>query len=374
MHETSRLAGLLQERIDDRLGEHRDLLRPLGPDVPPLLDAADAFLTGGKRFRAQFAFWGHEAASPAPTSLDPAPGAVGVSPELDRALELGAALEFFHAAALVHDDIIDNSDTRRGQPAVHRHFEGEHREGGWRGSAGHFGVAAAILLGDLLQSWSDEAFQRAGEGAASPAAARRARGHFNRMRSEVAAGQYLDVLEEQLGMFAPDAEQLDRSTRVLVYKSAKYSVEAPLLIGAALAGASQEQEQLLSDFGLPIGVAFQLRDDVLGVFGDAAVTGKPSGDDLREGKRTVLVALTRQRLNASTKRLFDELLGDPELDAEQIVMMQRTIRESGALETVEQMIAQNVALAERALAGPGLSAESLGALRRLAARATSRNA
>ncbi|MEB4616565.1 polyprenyl synthetase family protein, partial [Leucobacter sp. M11] len=280
----------------------------------------------------------------------------------------------FHAAALVHDDIIDNSDTRRGEPATHRAFEAEHREGGWRGSAERFGVAGAILLGDLLQSWSDEAFQSAATRSDTAEHAARARMHFNRMRTEVAAGQYLDVLEEQMGVFAPEDEQLERSTRVLIFKSAKYSVEAPLLIGAALAGASPAQETRLAEFGLPIGVAFQLRDDLLGVFGDSELTGKPSGDDLREGKRTVLIALTRAELSHSTQRLFDEMIGDPELSDEQIVMLQRTIRDSGAVDRVEQMIAQNVALAERALEGEELAPTAVTALRTLAKRATARNA
>ena len=169
------------------------------------------------------------------------------------------------------------------------------------------------------------------------------------MRSEVAVGQYLDVLEEQQPDALPEQEQLERSTRILVYKSAKYSVEAPLLIGAALAGASEEQEQALAAFGLPVGVAFQLRDDLLGVFGDSALTGKPTGDDLTEGKRTVLVTLARESLPPTQRRLFDEMLGDPDLDGEQIEMMQRTIRDSGAVRRVEEMITRNVDRAEAAL-------------------------
>lgn len=370
MHETSRIAGLLQERINDHLDRHANTLTPLGPDALSLVDAARRFQRGGKRFRAQFALWGHHA-----VTGGQAPAQDGsIDPGLDRVLELGCALELFHAAALVHDDIIDNSDTRRGEPATHRAFEAGHRDGGWRGSAERFGVAAAILLGDLLQSWSDEAFQRAVTGADEVRHASQARTHFNRMRTEVAAGQYLDVLEEQMGVFAPEDEQLERSTRVLVYKSAKYSVEAPLLIGAALAGGSEAQEAQLSGFGLPIGVAFQLRDDLLGVFGDSELTGKPSGDDLREGKRTVLIALTRASLNPSTQRLFDEMIGDPDLTAEQISMLQRTIRDSGAVDRVEHMIAQNVALAERALEGDALAPTAVTALRTLAQRATARNA
>ncbi|MBC9926934.1 MULTISPECIES: polyprenyl synthetase family protein [unclassified Leucobacter] len=368
MHETTRLAGLLQERISDRIADHRRDLEPLGPDAVPLLDEAASFLTGGKRFRAQFAVLGYRAITP--LELD----GETISPELDLLLDAACSLELFHAAALIHDDIIDRSDTRRGRPSAHRHFAALHSDRRWSGLADHFGVAAAILLGDLLQSWADEMMQGALDAIPDRAAAKAARAHFNRMRSEVAVGQYLDVLEEQQPHFADDAEQLERSTRVLVYKSAKYSVEAPLLIGAAIAGASDEQEEALADFGLPIGVAFQLRDDVLGVFGDETLTGKPSGDDLTEGKRTVLVTLARGALPSGPRRIFDDMHGTPDLDREQIVMMQRTIRDSGALDRVEEMIAQNVALAGRTIQLAPIQADAADELGKLATRTSLRHA
>ena len=342
MDETKRLAGLIQERLADILAAHRTELQALGPDGSSLLDEADAYLSGGKRLRAGFAVLGYRAVRPLDLTAPP-------RGELGLVLDAACALELFHAAALIHDDVIDRSDTRRGRPAAHRHFAAFHRSIGLRGDADHFGLAGAILLGDLLQSWADELLQHACDAVADRSAAARAREHFNRMRSEVAVGQYLDVLEEQQPSFAAQQEQLERSTRVLVYKSAKYSVEAPLLIGAALAGADDEQEQALSAFGLPVGVAFQMRDDLLGVFGDAEVTGKPSGDDLLEGKRTVLVTLAREGLPATQQRLFDEMLGDPDLDEDQIEMMQRTIRGSGAVERLEQMILRNVDRASAAL-------------------------
>jgi geranylgeranyl diphosphate synthase type I len=342
VQETTRLAGLIQERIDDTISQHLSELETLGADPEPLLAEAKAYLAGGKRMRAQFAMLGYQAVRPLSLDSDP-------TGELGPVLDAACALELFHAAALIHDDVIDRSDTRRGRPAAHRHFEELHRRERWRGDTEHFGVSAAILLGDLLQSWADELLQRACDTTIHRSAAHAARGHFNRMRSEVAVGQYLDVVEEQRAEFAKQSEQLERSTRVLVYKSAKYSVEAPLLIGGALAGATPEQEQALSEFGLPVGVAFQLRDDLLGVFGDAELTGKPSGDDLLEGKRTVLVTLARESLPATQRLIFDELLGDASLDAEQLGMLQLTIRSSSAVAQVEQMIARNVERAETAL-------------------------
>lgn len=342
------------------------MLEPLGPDAWPLLDEALGFLTGGKRFRAQFAVLGFRGIQ----DFDPmAP----VSEAFDRVLNAACALELFHAAALIHDDLIDRSDTRRGRPSAHRLFAAQHEQHGWRGSADHFGLAGAILLGDLLQSWSDELMQAACDATPDRAAARRARAHFNRMRSEVAVGQYLDVVEEQQPTFAEHDEQLERSTRVLIYKSAKYSVEAPLLIGAALAGASEEQEAALSQFGLPIGVAFQLRDDQLGVFGNEEETGKPIGDDLIEGKRTVLVTLARENLPTTQRRIFDDLLGT-DLDPEQVAILQRTIRESGAVDRVEEMITRNVERATDALRKAPIqptAAELLTSLADRAARRTS---
>ena len=365
MQETTRLAGLIQERIDDTISEHVVELQDLGTDPAPFLAEARAYLAGGKRMRAQFAVLGYRAVRP--IDLD---GELTL--EFDAILNAACALELFHAAALIHDDVIDRSDTRRGRPSAHRHFESLHRAEAWRGSTEHFGISAAVLLGDLLQSWADELMQKACDATADRSAASAARAHFNRMRSEVAVGQYLDVVEEQRTNFADQREQLERSTRVLVYKSAKYSVEAPLLIGGALAGSSDEQELALSSFGLPIGVAFQLRDDLLGVFGDAELTGKPAGDDLLEGKRTVLVTLARESLPNTQRLIFDELLGDHTLDREQLEMLQLTIRSSGAVEKVEGMISLNVERAETALGSAPLDAKVREQLMALAHRAAQR--
>lgn len=366
MDETTRLAGLIQERLGDIISEHRTALEALGDDAMPLIDEAMQFLTGGKRFRALFAIHGFRAVRPLDIHGP-------VSNELSAILNVACALELFHAAALIHDDIIDRSDTRRGRPSVHRTFESLHRREGLRGHAAHFGIASAILLGDLLQSWADEAMNEACDAIAGSSAARASRAHFNRMRSEVALGQYLDVLEEQRSGFAEHAEQLDRSTKVLVYKSAKYSVEAPLLIGAALAGANDAQEDALAGFGLPVGVAFQLRDDLLGVFGNVQLTGKPSGDDLIEGKRTILVTLAREALPSTQRRIFDDMLGT-ELDEGQVEMLQRTIRESGAETQVEQMIGRNIERAREALDSADLEPDSVARLIKLAERAAQRTA
>ena len=246
-------------------------------------------VSGGKRFRASFCWWGHQAVAAAAAD--------------DRA---AAGLRLPGAAArerLVHDDYIDASDVRRGRPATHRAFEQLHRERGWSASPEQYGASAAILLGDLLLSWSDELLRTCGLPADRVLDAL---GYFDLTRSEVVTGQFLDVSAQARG-----AADVDTAMTVLRYKSAKYSIERPLHIGAALAGATAELIDQLTRFGLPLGEAFQLRDDLLGVFGDPAVTGKPAGDDLVEGKRTVLVALALDALPAADAKLLDAALGTP---------------------------------------------------------------
>jgi geranylgeranyl diphosphate synthase type I len=259
---------------------------------------------------------------------------------------IAASLEMFHAAALVHDDLLDQSDTRRGAPSVHKRFEKLHTDSNWAGSPERYGVAGSVLVGDLMLGWSSEIFGTALLKAPSSEVEASCRHEFSKMRVEVMAGQYLDIVEENAAITRPVEDAVGRANRVILYKSAKYSIEAPLLIGAAFAGADESTLKAISNFGIPLGMAFQLRDDVLGVFGDPKVTGKPAGDDLREGKRTVLVGYTRQSLSNSVGRLFDEMLSSRELTDEQVGFLQQTIIGSGALEKVERTISE---LAEQAM-------------------------
>jgi len=272
----------------------------------------------------------------------------------------------------VHDDIMDNSDLRRGAPAAHKRFESLHGRQGWDGDGAAFGESSALLLGDLLLAWSDELFDDGCRRLPDRAAGEAARSEFARMRTEVIVGQYLDILEEASWRSRPDSELLSRAHRVILYKSAKYSVESPLVIGGSLAGASLDQLAALREFGLPLGVAFQLRDDLLGVFGDPELTGKPAGDDLREGKRTVLIGLARQKMPGSATRLLDELLGDPDLDDGQIGMLQSTIRESGAVDQIERIIAREVERARDSLNDAPLGRTAREELRSLADTVTRR--
>lgn len=333
-----------------------------GPDAALLFDAAESALAGGKRMRARFchAGWSAVARAADPAAREPA-----------WLWDACAALEVFQAAALVHDDLIDNSDTRRGRPAAHRGLEAEHRRLGWAGAADDFGRSSAILLGDLLVAWSDDLLEQALVAHPQPASARTL---YAQMRRDVTVGQFLDIAEESAWALIPDDEHAARALRVVTLKSARYSVEHPLLLGAALAGADDAQRAALAGFGRPVGVAFQLRDDLLGVFGDPAVTGKPAGDDIREGKRTLLVALTRTAVDAPTRTQIDEALGDPAVSAAEIAQIQSAMRASGAVDRVEELISAAASEADAALDGAHLDATAVAALAQLARAATQRSA
>ncbi|MCZ4500513.1 MAG: Polyprenyl synthetase [Marmoricola sp.] len=324
-------------------------LADLGEDAERLVEHARIAVSGGKRFRASFCWWGHLALA---------------QPDDEAALlRACASLELLHASALVHDDYMDASDVRRGRPATHRAFEALHRENSWSAGSEQYGAAAAILLGDLLLSWSDEMLRTCGLPAARVLESLR---YFDLTRTEVVAGQFLDVSAQARG-----TTDVEVAMRVVRYKSAKYSIERPLHIGAALAGATPAEIEQLTRFGLPLGEAFQLRDDLLGVFGDPEVTGKPAGDDLVEGKRTVLVALALEALDPSDRAVLDQGLGH-RLTAAEIAELRRLITASGADEQVEQLITDLTDRALGALEEAPIRSEARGVLRDLAAAATQR--
>ncbi len=354
--------AVVSQRLDPFLSEQRAHAVLLGEEALVLVDAGLASARGGKGLRARFCLAGwRSVAEAAGASVEPS----------DDVAAAAAALELFHTGALVHDDLIDNSDTRRGRPAAHRALEQSHRGAKWRGDPEQFGRSAAVLLGDLLIAWSDDLFE-AGIATAPPLRAVAARQLYGTMRREVTIGQFLDVAEESAFASAPDDRHAERALRVASLKSARYSVQRPLAIGAALGGADDAQRQALDAFGLPLGLAFQLRDDVLGVFGDEAQTGKPAGDDLREGKRTVLIAFAREALAPGARRVVDELVGDPQLDAGQIASLRETIVDTGALARVEELIREYTRKAERALSGARLGNAAVNDLRELARAATVR--
>jgi geranylgeranyl diphosphate synthase type I len=336
-----------RSRVDTALatfaaGKRAELGR-VSPDLLPFVDAAADFIAGGKRLRPLFCRAGWLIA--------------GGDPDLPAFDDAAASLEWLQGSALAHDDLMDGSDTRRGRPSLHRAFEQAHRAEDLRGSAERHGAAVAILLGDLMLSWVDEQF-RASE---LPHLAD-ALPWLDRCKTEVAAGQYLDVLAQARGTIDADEAMV-----VVRYKSAKYTVERPMHIGAALAGGDQSLLGKLSAVALPLGEAFQLRDDVLGVFGDPASTGKPSGDDLREGKRTVLIARAAQLGSDADRAVIEAQLGTSDGISDLTSLIERT----GALAAVEADIARLEAEARSALAA--LPGDAPAVLDSLVLSATRRN-
>lgn len=351
----------ISQRLDKFLAIRRAEASELGSEGVGFVEQAAASLQGGKRLRARFCWWGWRGAADRSGASDADAAAV---------IGVAAALEIFQAAALVHDDLIDNSDTRRGRPSAHRALEAGHRAAGWAGDADRYGRSASVLLGDLLVAWSDDLLEESLALLPSGAAAT-ARAEYARMRRDVTIGQYLDIAEESAWSVAGDDAHAERALRVASYKSARYSVQQPLVIGAALAGADEEQLQALRAFGHPIGMAFQLRDDVLGVFGDAAETGKPAGDDLREGKRTALIAFARAAATAADRARIDALLGDGDMSDEDLAWLRERIA-GDPLARVEGLIADYASEADAALAATSLGEDAASELRALARAAVDR--
>ena len=332
------LRARVQQALDAFVDGHEPALLAMADELAPMVDEVRAFLSGGKRLRPGFCFWGHLGAG---------------GKDTEQLVQAAASLEMFQAAAIIHDDVMDGSDTRRGRPAVHKRFAALH------GST-QFGDGAAILLGDLCLSWSDEML--VGSGLVNDASRR----VFDTMRAELMAGQYLDLLEQVSG-----TGTVETALRVARYKSAKYTIVEPLHLGATTAGASQDVLDAYTAYGLPLGIAFQLRDDVLGVFGDPALTGKPAGDDLREGKRTVLVAMALQRATSTQAELVRRKLGAPDLDAEGVAELRDVLVSTGAVDEVEKLIASSTDEAIAAL-DERITDEARDVLRALAVEATRR--
>ena len=310
----------VQAALATYLSQARSHLTTIGSQLSPVCDGLEEFiLDGGKRLRPLFAFAGHKAAGKN----------VGAAE-----IKAFASLEFLQACALIHDDLMDASDTRRGKPAMHRRFENLHQEQALAGLSDQFGAAAAILLGDLALVQSDHMLHTSG---ISSDQLLDALSVHDEMRIELMAGQYLDVREAGEKSF-----NVERSLRIARFKSGKYSIERPLHLGATIAlrdpAVRTPLTWRLSEYGLPLGEAFQLRDDLLGVFGDPSVTGKPAGDDLREGKRTVLIALTHERQSPAQAETCKRYFGRADLDADGVAILQEIIEATGARAELESTI------------------------------------
>jgi len=350
------LRARVQATVDAEIATQTAVLSAVGDDLTDLIGAVSRLLSGGKRLRAAFLYWGYRAAG---------------QPDSDALIRLATAMEFFQAAALLHDDVMDGSDTRRGMPSAHRAIATRHAEVGWSGSSVRFGEAVAILAGDLCLQWTDELYSTCGLPAEHLTRARRT---FDTMRTQLMGGQFLDLLTAARGWDGLDTSTRIASARnVIRYKSAKYTIEHPLLIGATAGGVPQGALPQLSRYGLDLGEAFQLRDDLLGVFGDPDATGKPAGDDLREGKRTVLIAHVLDAADTDQTAIVDKLLGQPDLDASGVEELRTVLRDTGAVERVEARIAQLADTAGEAVAGAsGLDREAVAVLESLITLSTTR--
>jgi geranylgeranyl diphosphate synthase, type I len=329
----------IASRVDERARQLLDSERQRWADVDPALaepfDAlAKLVLSGGKRLRPAFCHWAFVGA--------------GGDPGDPQVVDAGAALEMLHTFALIHDDITDESTTRRSMDTIHVNFEQRHALAGLRGEGRRFGEGVGVLVGDLAFVYADKLLA----GAPRPAL-----DVFTELRIEVNVGQYLDLAGTARGMVGEAAAR-----RISLFKSGKYTVERPLHLGAALAGRLDELAGPLSAYGLPLGEAFQLRDDLLGAFGDETVTGKPVGEDLREGKPTLLYAAARSRTgdpllgrygaadltDAEVAGLQDLLAGCGAVAAVESAIEARTAEAVAALDRVELVPAARSALAELA--------------------------
>ena len=350
--------GRLQAVISAELAHRRSEVVGIDPRLAASVDLLIGFVNeGGKRLRPEFLWCGWLAAGGSESA------------ETAAVYQVGAALELIQACALIHDDVIDRSDSRRGRPSTHRAVAKEHAGAGLTGDAEHYGVSAAILLGDLALAWADDLVA---EGALALDALDRALPVWRAMRTEVLAGQMLDLLVTASTTTDPAQQEAD-ALRINRYKTAAYTVERPLQLGAALAGGAASTIAALRAYGTDVGIAFQLRDDLLGVYGDPAVTGKPAGDDLVEGKRTLLLATARAALTGPLLTELDAGIGTPGADVDRLAGI---IAGSGAPDAMEQRISQLVASGLAALGGsddsPLIGDGALARLTELARLATAR--
>jgi len=332
------IAGKVEARILGLLDCELERWTLVDPDLAePFVALRDLVVAGGKRLRPAFCQWAY----------------VGAGGDADDPIvtDAGAALELLHTFALIHDDIMDGSATRRGTDTIHVAFEARHALDGWRGEGRRFGEGVGILAGDLAFVYADQMLKDAPPDAVEV---------FTELRVEVNVGQYLDLLGTARGRVSEGSAR-----RISRFKSGKYTIERPLHLGAALAGRLGQLAGPFSAYGLPLGEAFQLRDDLLGVYGDASVTGKPVGEDLREGKPTVLYALAAECADGTAAGVL-ERYGAPDLTDDEVTALQDVLADTGAVDRVEAAIAALVAQAVASLEASDLGGEARAALAELA--------
>jgi geranylgeranyl diphosphate synthase, type I len=308
----ARIAARVDARLDAYLTEERERWSSFDPDLAgPIDEIRRLVLSGGKRLRPAFCYWGFVAG--------------GGDPLDARVVDAGAALELLHVFALFHDDVMDDASSRRGAPTTHTTYAAEHAREGWAGESRRFGEGVAILVGDLAFVYADQLLHHA----PPPAWA-----VWNELRIELNVGQFLDIAGS-----VQRVRDVVKAERICRYKSGKYTIERPLHLGAVLAAPHRRDELLpgLSGYGLPLGDAFQMRDDVMGAFGDEALTGKPVGGDLREGKPTPLLARAVAAASPAQAAILDRV-GAADLTDTEVADIQQAIIDTGALAALEAHI------------------------------------
>ncbi|MCC2280931.1 polyprenyl synthetase family protein [Streptomyces sp. ET3-23] len=338
--------SLLKNLLDDK---RKNLSNK---DVGLLLERLSVFvLGGGKRLRSAFCYWGWQGA--------------GGSGSAEGVIRAAASLELLHAFALLQDDIIDHSATRRGLPAMHRQLAELHQSSHWHGPAADFGIGGAMMLSNLCLVWSSMLLHEASEDAQQIGTLKALH------QGTVADATYGEVLE----LILQSERRYDKChcMEVVRYKAGRYMFMPALLMGAVLANARPEVFSCYQDFGIAIGDGYQLRDDLLGAFGNPSLTGKPNTDDFREGKPTVLIAEALQRFDGGTLKRAYELYGNPHISPREISELRDLLRTSGAVAAIERLIRECAATGATALTRANLATNAKEEMTSLAQRALQRS-
>jgi geranylgeranyl diphosphate synthase, type I len=340
------LRGRIDSALDSFMAEETELLLELCDELEPFLAMVRTSVRGGKRMRAAFCYWGWRATG---------------QPDSDSMIRAAAAMELVHAAAIVHDDIIDGSNARRGSSSAHVALGALVKDDRY---ASVHATGLAILVGDLLMAWAGHLFLSSG---LPRAYLSRARSLWFELARELVAGECLEILSTY------GWPRMDRALEIIRLKTAKYTIERPLHIGGVLGGAPADLLSSFTAYGIPLGEAFQLRDDLIGVFGDPERTGKSNLDDLRGCKPTALLAATLSAADETERKELNRLLGRPDLDHEALCTVRQIMERTGARRRIETMIEERTAHARAAIASQPLPLDASTALARMVPSAAVRD-
>ncbi len=312
--------GTFDKRLEAYFEVKKKEAAVISPEYTDLVQyLSEYILAGGKRIRPFLAYMGYK---------------VSGGNNNEKIMRLGMALEIFHSFALIHDDIIDFSNLRRNKPTFHIMLQEWHQSKNWRGSSSDFGLGLAVLAGDILSTWSNELVFNLNN--------RRVFKLYQEMKNEIMIGQAEDIFLSEV----KNISDKDRIVSVMMRKTSDYTAQKPLILGATLAGARNSQQEFYKNLSVPLGLAFQLKDDVLGMFGKRREIGKPTDSDIKEGKITLLIYYALKSGKISRDYLL-KLLGNKKVTREQIVEFKNIIKRSGALQRVDSEIDKYIGKAKR---------------------------